>query len=66
VLGVFADEASGTLWVCASVTGGRGGVTVVGETALKAFSLKDASFKASYPFPGSGLNDIATAKDGTA
>src|ERR1043166_3261004 len=39
---------------------------VVGETALKAFNLKDASFKASYAFPGNGLcNDIAVARDGT-
>jgi len=66
VLGVFADEPAGTLWVCASATGGRGGAPVVGETAVKAFSLKDASFKASYAFPGNGLcNDIAVAKDGT-
>ena len=65
VLGVFADEPAGTLWVCASAGGGRG-APVVGETALKAFSLKDAAFKASYPFPGNGLcNDIAVAKDGT-
>ena len=66
VLGVLADESAGTLWVCASATGGRGGAPLVSETALKAFSLKDASFKASYVFPGSGLcNDIAVAKDGT-
>src|SRR4029079_16511955 len=66
VLGVFADEKAGTLWVCASATGGRNGAPVVGETALKAFNLKDASFKASYPFPNNGLcNDIAVAKDGT-
>lgn len=67
VLGVFADEKAGTLWVCTSQTGGRGGAPVVGETALKAFSLKDASFKASYAFPGgNGLcNDAAVAKDGT-
>jgi sugar lactone lactonase YvrE len=66
VLGVFADEPAGTLWVCVSAAGGRGGAPVVGETALKAFSLKDASFKASYAFPGNGLcNDIAVAKDGT-
>src|SRR5215510_6615714 len=39
VLGVFADEKAGTLWVCASATGGRG-APVVGETTLKAFSLK--------------------------
>src|SRR5215475_15566018 len=25
VLGVFADEPAGTLWVCTSATGGRGG-----------------------------------------
>lgn len=67
VLGVFADERAGTLWVCTSQTGGRGGAPVAGETALKAFSLKDASFKTSAPFPGgNGLcNDIAVAKDGT-
>jgi len=54
------------LWVCASATGGRGGAPYVGETALKAFNLKDASFKASYAFPGNGLcNDIAVANDGT-
>src|SRR5262245_61372335 len=44
VLGVFADERAGVLWVCTSTTGGRG-QPVVGETALKAFNLKDASFK---------------------
>jgi len=66
VLGVFADEKAGVLWVCASATGGRNGAPVVGETALKAFSLKDASLKGSYAFPGNGLcNDIAVAKDGT-
>ena len=66
VLGVLADEQSGVLWVCASASGGRGGAPIVGETALKAFNLKNASFKASYPFPGGGLcNDIAVAKDGT-
>ena len=66
VLGVFADEKAGVLWVCTSASGGRNGAPVVGETALKAFNLKDASLKASYPFPGNGLcNDIAVAKDGT-
>jgi hypothetical protein len=62
VLGVFADEPAGVLWVCASASGGRGGEPVVGEMALKAFNLKDGSFKASYAFPGSGLcNDVAVA-----
>jgi len=39
VLGVFADEKAGTLWVCSSATGGRNGQPYVGETALKAFVL---------------------------
>jgi sugar lactone lactonase YvrE len=66
VLGVLADEKAGVLWVCASASGGRNGAPYVGETALKAFSLKDASFKASYAFPGNGLcNDVAVAGDGT-
>jgi len=66
VLGVLADEKAGVLWVCTSASGGRNGAPYVGETALKAFNLKDASFKASYAFPGNGLcNDIAVAKDGT-
>jgi sugar lactone lactonase YvrE len=66
VLGVLADERAGVLWVCASASGGRNGAPVVGETALKSFSLKDASLKASYAFPGNGLcNDIEVAKDGT-
>ena len=57
---------AGVLWVCTSASGGRNGAPYVGETALKAFNLKDASFKASYAFPGNGLcNDIAVAKDGT-
>ena len=63
---MFADEKAGVLWVCTSTTGGRNGQPVAGETALKAFNLKDASFKASYAFPGNGVcNDIAVAKDGT-
>jgi sugar lactone lactonase YvrE len=67
VLGVYADEKAGVLWVCSSASGGRNGQPVVGETALKAFSLKDASLKGSYTFPGGNgfCNDIAVASDGT-
>jgi len=66
VLGVFADETAGTLWVCTSATGGRNGAPLVGETAVKAFSLSYGAFKASYPFPGGGFcNDFAVARDGT-
>jgi sugar lactone lactonase YvrE len=66
VLGVLADESDGVLWVCSSAMGGRSGAPAVGETALKAFNLRDASFKASYSFPGSGVcNDVAVANDAT-
>lgn len=66
VLGVYADQAAGTLWVCTSAQGGRGGAPVVGETAIKAFDLAGGAFKASYAFPGNGFcNDFAVAADGT-
>lgn len=57
ILGVLADERSGTLWVCSSGT----------PTALKTFDLESGAPKASYDFPGgTGLcNDIAVATDGT-
>lgn len=57
ILGVFADQKSGTLWVCSSGT----------PTALKTFDLASGSPKGSYDFPGGTgtCNDIATASDGT-
>ena len=40
---------------------------LTGQTALRAFDLKSAAAKGTYPFPGGGLcNDIAVAADGTA
>jgi len=58
VLGVLADERSGTLWACSSGS----------PTGLKTFDLKTGAAKGSYDFPGgTGLcNDIAIAPDGTA
>ncbi|HKV46721.1 MAG TPA: hypothetical protein VJN69_01430 [Candidatus Acidoferrales bacterium] len=57
VLGVLADERSGTLWACSSGS----------PTGLKMFDLKTGASKDSYDFPGgTGLcNDIAIASDGT-
>ncbi len=57
ILGVFADNDSGTLWACSSGS----------PTGLKAFDLKTGAPKGSYDFPGgTGLcNDIAIAPDGT-
>ncbi len=61
VLGVLADNAANTLWLCTNDTDPKGT-----SAELKAFDLKTAAPKASYPFPGGGLcNDIAVARDGT-
>jgi streptogramin lyase len=67
VLGVLADDKSNTLWVCQNNTGGRGGVPVVGQTALRSFDLKTSAAKGTYPFPTNGgvCNDMAVAPDGT-
>lgn len=65
VLGVLADERSGTLWACYSDMGLAKGNT--GRPAvLRALDLASAQVKHSYPMPaGSFCNDIATAADGT-
>jgi streptogramin lyase len=67
VLGVLADDARNTLWVCQNNTGGRGGAPAVGQPALRSFDLKSGAAKATYPFPTNGgvCNDMAIASDGT-
>lgn len=67
VLGVLADDRSGTLWVCQNATGGRGDEPVTGQTALRAFDLQNGAPTGTYPFPpDSGVcNDIAVSADGT-
>jgi hypothetical protein len=61
VLGVFVNEAANTLWVCTNDPDPNGK-----DADLKAFDLKTAAPKGSYPFPGGGLcNDVAVARDGT-
>ena len=63
VLGVLADEASGTLWACYSNFGIKDGPPAV----LASFDLASGAPKGSYAFPaGSFCNDIATTSDGTA
>ena len=63
VLGVLADEKSGTLWVCSNGRPGGGD-----PTSLKAFDLRSGSPKGRYPFlGGTGFcNDIAVGSDGAA
>jgi sugar lactone lactonase YvrE len=66
VLGVLADDASKTLWVCQNATGGQGGAPVIGQTGLRSFDLKSGAAKATYPFPANAgiCNDIAVAANG--
>lgn len=60
-VGVFAHEPSNTLWVCSADPD-----TSKNTTILRAFDLKTAALKGSYPFPGGGFcNDIAVMRDGT-
>jgi hypothetical protein len=51
VLGVLADEKTGTLWVCDNDRA---------RASLKSFDLKTGASRKSYDFPGAGsCNDIA-------
>ncbi len=63
ILGVFADQRAGTLWVCSDKLPPNGA-----PSALKTFDLKTGAPKGSYDFPGANAlcNDIAIAPDGTA
>ena len=66
ILGVFADDARNTLWLC-SVPNFFGPERSQGVSSLMAFDLKTGKQKGSYPFPppASTCNDIALAPDGT-
>jgi sugar lactone lactonase YvrE len=68
VIGVLADEKSGTLWVCSSDLSAAGVDIPTGKkpTALKAFDLKSGKPKGSTPLPGEKqfCNDMAIGKDG--
>jgi sugar lactone lactonase YvrE len=66
VLGVLADDATNTLWVCQNRTTGEGGAPAVGQAALRSFDLKSGAAKATYAFPADAgvCNDIAVASNG--
>lgn len=70
VIGVLADEKSGTLFVCSSDLS-MAGITIPtgkGPTSLKTFDLKTGAAKSSVPLPGAKAfcNDLAIGKDGAA
>ena len=67
ILGVLADDASNTLWLC-SVPNFFGTERSQGVSSLMAFDLTTAAQKGVYPFPApaSVCNDVAIAADGSA
>jgi streptogramin lyase len=69
ILGVFADEASSTLWACSNDLGALGGPATGNDTgsALKGFDLKTGGGKRSVSLPGSHAfcNDITVDAKGS-
>jgi sugar lactone lactonase YvrE len=58
VLGLWADEAAGTLWACSS-DAGNGRLTGSAPVGVKAFDLHTGAAKGSYNLPGGGFaNDL--------
>jgi len=68
VTGVFADEASQTLWACSNDLSALGGASSGGDhgSALKGFDLQTGAPKRSVPLPGpeAFCNDIAVDERG--
>src|SRR5690242_6570281 len=69
ILGVFADEASNTLWACSNDLSALGGSAAGGDTwsALKSFDLNTGDAKHSFSLPGSHAfcNDITVDGKGS-
>jgi len=69
ILGVFADEASNTLWACSNDLSALGAPATGSDTgsALKAFDLKTGNGKRSVSLPGSHAfcNDITVGEQGS-
>jgi sugar lactone lactonase YvrE len=68
ITGVFADEASGTLWACSNDLSALGGPSEGRDrsAALKAFDLRSGAAKRSVPLPEPHpfCNDIAVDAGG--
>jgi sugar lactone lactonase YvrE len=67
ILGVLADPAHGTLWLCSTPNTFRS-APIAGTSSVMALDLKTGKSKGAWPFPApaSACNDITIAKDGTA
>src|SRR5580692_7536328 len=69
ILGVFADEASNTLWACSNDLSALGAPATGNDrgSALKAFDLKTGDGKRSLSLPGSHAfcNDLAVDAQGS-
>ncbi len=68
VVGVYADDASKTLWVCSNVRAGSPAASLVPKprNALHAFDLKSGAPKGRYEYPETGTcNDAAAGADGS-
>jgi hypothetical protein len=70
IFGVFADEASGTLWACSGSVGGppQPGTPPPPPSALHAFDLSSGQAKGKWDVPTAGgfCNDIAVDAAGNA
>jgi sugar lactone lactonase YvrE len=68
ITGVFADDASGTLWACSNDLSALGGASGGGDrgSALKGFDLRTGAEKRGIPLPGphAFCNDIAVDASG--
>jgi hypothetical protein len=66
VFGVFADDATGTLWVCSNeLQPGPPGAAPPVASALHSFDLASGAPRASHAFPKGGFcNDIAIGPGG--
>ena len=67
VVGVYADDASKTVWVCSNVRAGSPAASAVPRprNALHAFHLDSGAPKGRYEFPEGGTcNDSASGPDG--
>ena len=65
ILGVFADEKAGTLWVCYSDLAIFAGKPAM-NSLVRSYDLASGDSKGTYDLgPGSLCNDITVAADGT-